>query len=346
MKIAVVNTMAPFVSGGAEQLADHLVTNLRLGGHDAALLRMPFAWDPYDKIPSEIVRLKMLELDAFDRVISLKFPVYLLSAKHHTTWLIHQYRQAYDLWGTPFTNLPNNRDGRAVRDHIIAHDNAALASRDRLFTISGETSKRLCHYNGITADPLRAPINDPELFTGGNDQGYILAPGRINATKRQSIAVEAIKFLPRGTQLIVAGPPDSREDESGLRQLVQDHDLGDRVRLDLRFLSRQELANYVNNARAIVYLPFLEDSFGYVTMEAFEAGKPVITTHDSGELLTIVLDGQTGTVVEARPEAVARAMASYSGNERKARRHGGAGHALWRAKNINWSENIKRLVDG
>lgn len=344
MKITVVNAMAPFVWGGAEELAHHLILNLQRLGHDAELYRMPFAWDPFDQIPTEMGRLKALRLPRADRVISMKFPIYLTEAEHHTTWLIHQYRQAYDLWDSPYCNIPHDTAGRAVRDLIVAHDNAALGSRERLFTISQEISARLEANNGIRADPLRAPLNDPELFTGGPYGDYILAPGRINASKRQALVVEAMRHAGKDTRLIVAGPPESDEDSAALRKIVEKHDLGDRVKLDLRFLSREELAAYVNGARAVAYLPFQEDSFGYVTMEAFEAGKPVVTVSDAGELLEIVTDQGTGTVVEPDPRRLGAALSAYTGNAHRARDHGMAGQALWRSKSINWPENIARLL--
>ena len=108
--------------------------------------------------------------------------------------------------------------------------------------------------------------------------------------------------------------------------------------------TRQELATYVNHARAVAYLPFREDSFGYVTMEAFEAAKPVITVSDAGELLEIVLDDQTGTVTAPEPRLLGDAMSAYCRDERLACDRGRAGQALWRSKGINWPENISRLL--
>ncbi|MCY7397912.1 MAG: glycosyltransferase family 4 protein [Sphingomonas bacterium] len=344
MKIMVVNSMAPFVWGGAEELAHHLVLNLRRAGHEAEVCRMPFAWEPFDKLPLEIARFKALRLSDADRVISLKFPVYMLEADHHTTWLIHQYRQAYDLWDTPYCNIPHTAEGCAVRDFIVASDNWALRSRDRLFTISDDISARLRANNDIEAPLLRAPINNPELFYGGDYGNYILATGRINASKRQALLIHALRYLDSDARLIIAGPPDSNEDGATLRQLVEQYDLADRVLLDMRFLTRKELAAYVNNCRAVAYLPFQEDSYGYVTMEAFEAGKPVITTSDSGGLLDIVFDEETGSVVEPEPHQLAQAMANYLKSENRARDHGLAGQALWRSKGINWPENISRLL--
>lgn len=344
MKVLVINTMAPFVWGGAEELADNLVRNLRLRSIDAELLRLPFQWEPYDGIPAEIVRFKAMRLPNVDRVISMKFPAYFIPAKHHTTWLIHQYRQAYDLWDSPYNNLPHDWSGEVVRDIVKVQDDELFRENRRLFTISTEVSRRLKQYNGVDAPALRAPINDPELFRGGESRNYILAPGRINDSKRQWLLVQAMQHMPASARLIVAGPPESETDAARLRDIVEQLGLTDRVALDLRFLKREELANYVNHAAVVAYLPFQEDSYGYVTMEAFEAGKPVVTTTDSGELLDIVIDQETGLVSEATPESLAAAMAMLLYDPPLAREMGKQGRDLWRSKNINWDSHISRLL--
>lgn len=343
MKIAIVNSMVPFVWGGAEELVRNFVLELHKAGHEAELVRIPFTWEPYGELPREIARAKLFPLPKADMVISMKFPFYLMDAPNHRTWLIHQFRQAYDMWNTQFQTIPDNAAGRAVRDLIIAEDTQALASREKLFTISAEISDRLRQYNGIDAAPLRAPLNDPQLFVGGDYGDYIVAPGRVNPTKRQHLLIEAMRYAAKSTRLVIAGPPDSPDYADELRKLVDRYGLNDRVKLDLQFFTREALADYVNGARAVAYLPFLEDSYGYVTMEGYEARKPVITVDDSGELLALVEDGVTGFVCSDE-QGLAKAMDAYLKDEALARHHGEAGFARWREKDVNWPANIKRLI--
>ena len=46
MKVLIVNNMAPFVWGGAEELAANQEKQLVLAGHEAEVLRIPFQWNP------------------------------------------------------------------------------------------------------------------------------------------------------------------------------------------------------------------------------------------------------------------------------------------------------------
>jgi glycosyltransferase involved in cell wall biosynthesis len=79
-------------------------------------------------------------------------------------------------------------------------------------------------------------------------------------------------------------------------------------------------------------------------MEAFEAGKPVITVTDAGGVLDIVEHDRNGQVTEPELESLAKAMSLYLEDADLARMHGLAGRALWRSKGITWSETINQLL--
>ncbi len=65
-----------------------------------------------------------------------------------------------------------------------------------------------------------------------------------------------------------------------------------------RWISDEEKIGLIAGARGVIYLPFGEDSYGYVTLEAFHARKPVITLADSGGTLELVRDRRNGLVVD------------------------------------------------
>jgi len=96
MKVLVVNNAAPFIRGGAEELADQLVLRLNAtAGVEAELLRIPFRWEPADCIVEQILLNLKLQLYEVDRVIGLKFPAYLIPHSKKVIWLLHQFRQAW-----------------------------------------------------------------------------------------------------------------------------------------------------------------------------------------------------------------------------------------------------------
>ena len=345
MKVLVLSTMVPFVHGGAEELRDHLVANLRAQGAEAEAMCLPFTWNPAERLIEEMLIARSLRVINADRVIALKFPAYLVEHGNKVVWLLHQYRQAYDLREAGQSNIPDDARGAALVGAIRRADTAALGGARRLYTNSRVTAGRLLQYNGLHGSVLPPPVNTPELFGGGESQGYVLAAGRVNAGKRQHLLLEALAGL-RGCRprLVVAGPPDTPADAERLAALVAQHGLAGQVTLDLRFLPRAEIAALVNGAAAVAYLPFDEDSPGYVTMEAFQAGKPVLTVSDAGGVLDLVADGATGWVCPPEPAALAEALAQAGADAAPVRRMGAAARALLLQRRLTWPATIETLL--
>jgi glycosyltransferase involved in cell wall biosynthesis len=344
MKVLIVNNMAPFVWGGAEELAANLQRNLIINGHDAEILRIPFQWEPATRIPSQMLMVRAFELWNVDHVIALKFPAFYIRHPKKTLWLLHQYRQAYDLFDAGQTNLPPGAAGEELKALITNADNQAFAESRRIFTNSEVTRQRLKKYNGFDADVLLPPINNPELFSNAENRGYIFAGGRINGMKRQHLLVEAMRHASPQAKLVVAGPPDSPEDAQKLERMVSEYRLADRVKLDLRFLPRETYAEYLNHAAAVAYLPFDEDSLGYVAMEAATAQKALITTTDSGGILGLVKHRNSGWVTEPTPRALADAIDEIVANPAVTRSYGDGAHDLWTSFGITWPATVEALL--
>lgn len=344
MKVLIVNNMAPFVWGGAEELAVNLEKNLIIAGHSAEILRIPFQWEPAVRIPSQMLMVRAFELMNVDRVIALKFPVYLMRHPHKTVWLLHQYRQAYDLLDAGQSNLPDGELGDDIRNLIRNADNESLLESRNIYTNSEVTRQRLMKYNGIDSRVLLPPINDPELFGDGKTDNYIFVGGRINSMKRQYLFVEAMRDFRSDVKLLVAGPPDTKADGDKLRCLVEKYGLEDRVKLDLRFLPRSTYADYVRNSLAVAYAPYDEDSLGYVAMEGALAGKALVTMSDSGGIIGLVKHGQTGWIAEPNYQSAAEILRLAAENPTRARDYGAAAQELWLRMGIDWPRTVETLL--
>jgi len=343
MKVLVVNNAAPFIRGGAEELANNLVRQLNaVPGVEGELLRVPFRWDPAERLIDEILLNRNLRLYNVDRVIGLKFPAYLIPHSNKVLWLLHQFRQAYDLGDAGQGLADEGREG-IIKAAIRRADDALFASCRSIFVNSPTTQARLRRYNAVGSQVLYPPLNDPELFRGDEVGDYIFAGGRVAPGKRQHLLIEAMGTLKAPGRLIIAGPPESDAYAQDLRHRVQRLGLEQRVELNFGFHPRARIAQWVNGARACAYLPFDEDSLGYVTMEAFAAGKAVVTTTDSGGLLELVTE-QTGLVSAPDPEALAASLGALWEDVGRAARLGRSAQAAWAAREISWPATIEQLL--
>ena len=89
-------------------------------------------------------------------------------------------------------------------------------------------------------------------------------------------------------------------------------------------------------------IPPFDEDFGYVTLEAFLARKPVITCIDSGGPNEFVIDGVNGRSTEPSPEALAEAINQFDADRGLAARMGDAGFD--RARTVTWDGVIEKLV--
>ena len=90
----------------------------------------------------------------------------------------------------------------------------------------------------------------------------------------------------------------------------------------------------------VVYVPEDED-YGYTTLQAFYAGKPVICAADSGAVLDWVEDGVTGLVCDGTPEGLAAAIRRLAADPALAQRLGAAGRE--RIADLSWADVVARL---
>jgi glycosyltransferase involved in cell wall biosynthesis len=344
MKIAVVNNCVPFISGGAEYLADALVKQLRERGHETMLTRIPFRWNPPACIVDSMLACRLMRLIHADRVIALKFPAYYLPHDNKVLWLLHQFRQAYDLWGTPWQDIPDTDEGRRIRESVIHADNLYLREAKAIYTNSHVTGERLKTFNGIDSTVLYPPLLDPARFRCEGYGDYIFYPSRITRGKRQYLVVEAMKHTRTAVKLVIAGGAETESDLRLLEETVERNGLQDRVTVIARFISEEEKVRWFANALACAYTPVDEDSYGYVTLEAFEARKPVISCTDSGGVSILVKDGETGCLVPAEAPAIARAMDSLFLDRRRARDLGEAGLRRVESLRITWDHVVERLT--
>jgi glycosyltransferase involved in cell wall biosynthesis len=343
MRILVCTTQVPFARGGSEVLAEGLRDALRARGHETDLVALPFAWTPRENILRGALAWRLLDLSAVDGVpvdlvIATKFPSYAVQHPRKVVWLVHQHRQAYDWYGTPLSDWgarPGDADARKV---LLRLDRRTLGEARGLFAISRNVAKRLRYANGLAAEALYPPTHLEPLLQPGPFEPFMLSVSRLDAAKRIDLLLRALALVPDGPRLIVVGRGPERQ---SLERLAGSLDLTSRVTFT-GFLPDPEVAALYNRCRAVYYAPVDED-YGLSTIEAFHAGKPVLTTADAGGVLEFVEHGRSGLVARPEPEDLARCLAALT-DEVTARRLGSDNRR--RVAGITWDRVVSRLTDG
>jgi glycosyltransferase involved in cell wall biosynthesis len=205
-----------------------------------------------------------------------------------------------------------------------------------IYSNARNTAARLAKFNGLSATALYHPPRLAPRLTPGPYGDYVLSVGRIESVKRVDLVVGALALSDPTLRLVVAGDGTQREN---VERETHAAGVGDRVTF-LGSVQDDTLIELYAGALAVVYPPYDED-FGYVTLEAFLARKPVVTCTDSGGPNEFVVDGVNGYVCEPSAPALAEAIARLAADRRHAaspdylgRRHRDAGRLIAKTARI------------
>ena len=318
-------------------MVENLVAALEDAGHRAEAVNVPAAWDR-TRLLDAPAAWRMLPLDA-DLVIPVNFPAYYARHPRKVLWLAHQHRAAYDGLGQPWSDLGTDDASLEVHRQLVDWDTRVLEECTARYTISGVVAERMARYLGLSATPLYQPppLADRLRPRAAGAGGHVLCPTRLEANKRPGLFVEALAAMTTPVDGVLAGKGSLADD---LRARASE--LGVEGRLTMPgFVSDDALVELLREAIAVVYAPYDED-YGFVTLQAFLAGVPVVTAADSGGVLEWVEDEVTGLVTDGTPEAMGRALDRLVREPLLARRLGEAGRA--RVRDLRWEQVVATLL--
>jgi glycosyltransferase involved in cell wall biosynthesis len=342
-RILVVTSGALFVRGGHLTIANETAAALRRAGYAAEVLVTP--QNRFGRQLSAYLATRLTDVgmtadgQPVDQVISLRFPSYAVRHPRHVCWLNHRMREYYDLWEHFTRGL--GRRGRlkeTVRRRVFHLIDKQLLTRNvtRLVAQSRTIQERLRRFGGIASELVYPPA--PERPYRTDEYGdYIFAVSRLTPLKRLSLLVEAAGLMrDRFLGVKIAG---GGAEAGALQERIARLGLRGRVEL-LGEIGDDELVDHYARCRAVFFAPWNED-YGFVTLEAFRCGKPVLTGVDSGGPAELVVHEQNGLVAEPTPEAMAAQLDRFADRD-FSERLGRAAEVASRAH--TWEKAVKTLA--
>ncbi len=182
-----------------------------------------------------------------------------------------------------------------VRAHHVVFDKyrdlpfVSISNAER--TLMPELNYVATVYNGIRLDgfPFEAEKDD-----------YLLFAGRLSPEKGPDVSIEVAKRT--GRRLVMAGMIEPQYKDF-FNAKIKPHIDGKNVEY-LGLLSQKELAPIYRKAAGVLFTINWCEPFGLVAVEAQASGTPIIATR-FGALPEIIVEGETGFVVDSVDQAVA-----------------------------------------
>ena len=160
-------------------------------------------------------------------------------------------------------------------------------------------------YNGIDLLEYQQTSSTAALTKYGVDPSkpYVLFVGRITRQKGVTHLVEAIQYMPPGTQVVLcAGAPDTPEIAAEMRAKVEEASkLNPNVVWIEKMVTKPEAIELYSNC-AVFCCPSVYEPFGIINLEAMACRAPVVASATGG-ILEVVVEDETGFLVpfEADP---------------------------------------------
>ena len=154
-------------------------------------------------------------------------------------------------------------------------------------------------YNGIDLAEYQKTSEITALRNYGVDPAkpYVLFLGRITRQKGVTYLVDAIRYLPRDTQVVLcAGAPDTPEIATEMRQKVEDaRRHHPHIIWIEKMVTKREAIELYSHAR-VFCCPSVYEPFGIINLEAMACRAPVVASATGG-IQEVVVDGDTGYLV-------------------------------------------------
>lgn len=176
-----------------------------------------------------------------------------------------------------------------------------------------------------TEETAAVPMTDkPVLFTAS----------RLDGPKRLDLLIRAFRRVPMDVELQIAG---TGPEGPALGALAD----GDpRIKL-LGWQSDAAIAEGYRRAAFVPFVPYDED-YGLITIEAMQAGRPVLTVSDAGGVNEFVVDGQTGASVAPTQGALAQGIKRMLADPTATAAMGEAARA--QVAGIGWTRTVDALL--
>ena len=383
MKIAVVAPdPVPETFGGTERAVADLTTAIaERTPHDAELVKLPVDETTLPGLLDAYERFSLLDLSDFDRVITVKYPAWMVDHPHKIVYLFHPLRGFYDTWptlGLPL-EVPNPADHTYAMMHLMrqahhrgAYDEfferwhnalAALGPDHPDFAFPSPFARLAVRWlDHIALDPehveryvalSRTVANRPDYFPARIAPAVAHLPGALaqaaptHRDRPYFFTASRLDGPKRHTLLIDAMAHVDADIDlliAGTGPLRDE--LAARAAHDPRisllgFVPDDDLPGLYAGARAVPFVPADED-LGLITLEALSQGTPVVTCTDAGGPAEQVKDRVTGFVTPPVPAAIGEALTTLAADPDLAARLGAAGRQ--RANLVTWDTVIDAVL--
>ncbi|MEE9396254.1 MAG: glycosyltransferase family 4 protein [Methylococcales bacterium] len=380
MKVAIIApSSVPYTVGGAEKLWWGMLHHInQLTPHQPELIKIPSPEHNFWELMDSYRAFSLLDLNHFDKVISTKYPAWMVDHPNHHCFLQHKLRGLYDTYhfcGQPIEigKLPS------VLSPLVELITGSDIGRDLLTPLWNELN------NASKQDIAEQAFAFPGPLTRGIVHFLDQIAMRPDAIKRYSAISQNVAnrkdYFPPNVSIVVNHHPTDLPcfDNTGYDYIFTISRLDGPKRIAMlveafmkttadiefriagtgpeesvlralakndsriRFLGRISDDDVIAEYAGALFVPFIpyDEDYGLITIEAMKSSKAVLTTSDAGGVTEFVTHELTGLIVEPNVESLTEGIRQLVENREATCKMGEK--AQERVANISWQNTLDML---
>lgn len=325
----------PYIYGGAGVHVDYLTKSLQklmkvevrtFGDQDIKDGIRVKGYQPWDEVSRGSIEKYRKVLDPFSVDLAMvKDPINSQVVHAHTWYTFMAGFLAKKLYNIPLiTTIHSMEPLRPWKKEQLGNgyyisswmEKTGMEFSDKVIAVSNEMKKDILNHFDISEDSVEVIYNGIDLdqyqYTSDStyrkrygidlNRPYVLFVGRITRQKGIIHLVNAIKDIDKEAQIVLcAGAPDTEEIAREMQEKVTAiQEERDGVIWINEMVSRDAVIEFYSNADVFV-CPSVYEPFGIINLEAMACKTPVVASAVGG-IKEVVVDGETGLLVDYRPE--------------------------------------------
>ncbi|GBE30033.1 MAG TPA: glycosyltransferase [Bacteroidetes bacterium] len=375
MKVELIGPLPP-LRGGISQYNNSLLLALRKQGHDVLPVSYRVLYPSFMFPGSSQFDQSTNAPDGSLTTLTAWNPLSWKSAdarirQHGATHIIFEHWHPFFVPCLRYLATHSNAQRTTVIAHnVLPHENAGLGKflnpllfREADKVIVG-ASEQLVQLNALLPECKGEVVPHPaydRFFTGHSDQSaldrhlearrrltiptdipYFVHLGLVREYKGVDILLQAAAKLTFDYRLDIIG--EFYDKPEAYHLLHKELHLGDRVRIEDRYLNDEEMADRILAADAVV-LPYRHATQSGVAMAALAGGCPIIAS-GTGALADLVKEGENGILAQAGDiDSLADAITRFtkpSPSDWRQRREAVSNRTL---KQYSWDSLVNRIME-
>ena len=314
---------------------------LTSAGHAVESIILPFAPEA-DRIVTQLAAYRWIDVTrSADRLVCLDAPAHVVRHPRKVVWAVTRV----ETWPGVQTDVPaEGASAHGVANAVGAIDAEALREARRVLATSNAACGLLARYAGLAPELLRIPAACGGEATAPARRDVVVNTSPIEPESRLELLVDALARTESDVRLRLCGRVGSESYAASLEARIDRQRIRHRIVRDDEVPSEDEEIRMLREALALVHVPagaVFQDPFAST---ALSCSTPVVTTTDSGALLELVTDEETGVVATPTAASLAAAMDRLRLDPAGTERMGRAARECVGTTVPGWAAVIERLL--